>query len=260
LGLGPAQPTWAGLDPASLARSLAQASDLVGLSPARVKWTSRVLHCAKVIKLPLHSVYKHNMQRMKGERKERTCFRRRRCLQRWWILAYCFPLSSFCVHLSACSFCFLSSFWSREDDEEAGVLGICFEVFSFLCAGVSAEMKAMAGKILCVCWFPFLSFSLCIISFSGFLLWFWLSFLLWFFLPFYRDPVVCLQPVLPLQDCYFPRTRSWARDVVHDWIGFVADFQLPCWIGMEKTHDCSPATVPFRQKWEFSLWPLPLEI
>jgi hypothetical protein len=84
--------------------------------------------------------------------------------------------------------------------------------------------------------------------------------LLWFFLPFYRDPVVCLQPVLPLQDCYFPRTRSWARDVVHDWIGFVADFQLPCWIGMEKTHDCSPATVPFRQKWEFSLWPLPLEI
>jgi len=28
---------WAGLDPASLARSLAQASDLAGLSPARVK-------------------------------------------------------------------------------------------------------------------------------------------------------------------------------------------------------------------------------
>ena len=47
--------------------------------------TSRVLHCAKVIKLPSHSVYKHNMQGMKGERKERTCFGRRRCLQRWWI-------------------------------------------------------------------------------------------------------------------------------------------------------------------------------
>jgi len=68
--------------------------------------TSHVLHCAKVIKLPSHSVYKHNMQRMKGERKERTCFGRRRCLQRWWILAYCSPLSSFYVHLSACSFCF----------------------------------------------------------------------------------------------------------------------------------------------------------
>jgi len=32
LGLGPAQPTWAGLDPASLARSLAQASDPAGQS------------------------------------------------------------------------------------------------------------------------------------------------------------------------------------------------------------------------------------
>jgi len=32
LGLGPAQPTWAGLDPTSPARSLAQASD-----PARQK-------------------------------------------------------------------------------------------------------------------------------------------------------------------------------------------------------------------------------
>jgi hypothetical protein len=30
LGLGPAQPTWAGLDPTSPARSLAQASDPAG--------------------------------------------------------------------------------------------------------------------------------------------------------------------------------------------------------------------------------------
>jgi len=29
-GLGPAQPTWAGLDPANPARSLAQASELAG--------------------------------------------------------------------------------------------------------------------------------------------------------------------------------------------------------------------------------------
>jgi hypothetical protein len=36
LGLGPAQPTWAGLDPASPARSLAQASDLAGPHEARV--------------------------------------------------------------------------------------------------------------------------------------------------------------------------------------------------------------------------------
>jgi len=43
----------------------------------------------------------------------------------------------------------------------------------FFCAEMSAEMKAMAGTILCVCWFPFLSFSLCVISFSGFLLCFY---------------------------------------------------------------------------------------
>jgi hypothetical protein len=36
LGLGPAQPMWAGLDPASPARSLAQTSDPAGLHEARV--------------------------------------------------------------------------------------------------------------------------------------------------------------------------------------------------------------------------------
>jgi hypothetical protein len=34
-GLGPAQPMWAGLDPASLARSLAQASELAEQSNMR---------------------------------------------------------------------------------------------------------------------------------------------------------------------------------------------------------------------------------
>ena len=46
LGLGPAQPTWAGLDPASPARSLAQASDPAGQDA----------HIVKVIKLPSHCV------------------------------------------------------------------------------------------------------------------------------------------------------------------------------------------------------------
>ena len=36
LGLGPTQPTWAGLDPASPARSLAYASDPAGPHEARV--------------------------------------------------------------------------------------------------------------------------------------------------------------------------------------------------------------------------------
>jgi len=98
---------WAGLGPASLYFWAGPSSAHVGWAKSCTREvTSRVLHCAKVIKLPSHSVYKHNMQRMKGERKERTCFGRRRCLQRWWILAYCSPLSSFYVRLSACSFCF----------------------------------------------------------------------------------------------------------------------------------------------------------
>jgi len=37
-------------------------------------------------------------------------------------------------------------------------------VLGFFYAGTSAEMKAIAGTILCVYWIPFLSFSLCIIS------------------------------------------------------------------------------------------------
>jgi hypothetical protein len=45
-GLGSAQPTWAGLDPASPARSMAQASDSAGLQ-ARVVQTTRALHRAK---------------------------------------------------------------------------------------------------------------------------------------------------------------------------------------------------------------------
>jgi len=56
-GLGPAQPIWAGLDPANLAQSLAQASDLAGQKPnARVKQFHVCMNNAKVIKLPSHSV------------------------------------------------------------------------------------------------------------------------------------------------------------------------------------------------------------
>ena len=59
-GMGPAQPTWAGLDPASPARLLAQASNPAGQTKKKLKARvncSRVHeHCVKVIKLPSHSV------------------------------------------------------------------------------------------------------------------------------------------------------------------------------------------------------------
>ena len=55
-GLGPAQPIWAGLDPASPARSLAQASDPAGQKKdARVKQLHACMNSAKVIKLPSHN-------------------------------------------------------------------------------------------------------------------------------------------------------------------------------------------------------------
>jgi len=53
-----------------------------------------------------------------------------------------------------------------------------------------------------------------------------------------------------------PRTGLWAENVVTIGSALLPIFQLPCWIGMKKMHDCSPATVPFRQKWKYSLWPL----
>jgi len=62
--------------------------------------------------------------------------------------------------------CFLSPY----DDELRTVLaspsnsGFGFCVGFFFYVGTSAEMKVIAGTILCVYWIPFLSFSLCIIS------------------------------------------------------------------------------------------------
>jgi len=57
LGVGPAHPMWVGLDPASPARSLAQASDPAGQKPdARVKHLHACMNSAKVMKLPSHSV------------------------------------------------------------------------------------------------------------------------------------------------------------------------------------------------------------
>jgi len=57
LGLGPAQPIWAGLDLTCQAWSLAQASDPAG-KQARVNQLTRVLHSAKVINY-LRTILQH---------------------------------------------------------------------------------------------------------------------------------------------------------------------------------------------------------
>jgi len=54
---GPAKPMWVRLDPASPARSLAQAGDPAGQKPdARLKHLHACMNSAKAIKLPSHSV------------------------------------------------------------------------------------------------------------------------------------------------------------------------------------------------------------
>jgi len=83
-----------------------------------------------------------------------------------------------------------------------------------------------------------------------------------FFLPllcsaFYKAQRACLSNQSWLcRTVISPRTGLWAENVVTIGSALLLIFQLPCWIGMKKMHDCSPATVPFWQKWKYSLWPL----
>jgi hypothetical protein len=54
---------------------------------------------------------------------------------------------------------------------------------------------------------------------------------------------------------YLPRTRSWARDMVHDWI--CCRFSGLRLNRDEEDHTAlPPATTTFRPKDTFSLWPL----
>jgi len=67
-GLGPTQPTWAGLDPASPARPLAQASGPGWAKEveARVKLIHACMNSVKVIKLPSHCIW-HLLNADKGD-------------------------------------------------------------------------------------------------------------------------------------------------------------------------------------------------
>jgi len=161
----------------------------------------------------------------------------RRCLQRWWWLlptaSSGFPsvITCLCLSFSVFVFCVL-----------------CISGFNCcrVLVGCSVSGLIAAGSVGC----SVFGSSRCICSLV-FLLWFcppFLSFSLGVLLPFI-NPADCAPSVLPLQDCYLPRTRSWARDVVLDWIESVADFPA-CWIGMEKTNTTVlPAAATFRQQW-----------
>lgn len=76
-------------------------------------------------------------------------------LQCWWILARCFPLSSFCAHLPTCSFCFLSNF----EAEKVMKRPTCFELVLILGLSLSAGTKVIAKPILLSVLLLYFSFS-----------------------------------------------------------------------------------------------------
>ena len=138
---------------------------------------------------------------------------------------------------------------------------VCAFLFLFLCFVCSVFLGLIvAGCLWVVLFLGWLLLGLWVALFLGplgvYVLWFSCSgsalpsffFSLGVLLPFI-NPADCPPSVLPLQDCYLPRTRSWARDVVLNWIESVADFPA-CWIGMEKTNTIVlPAAATFRQQW-----------
>jgi len=115
--LGPVQPIWAGLGPASPATGPSQWPGWAK-SDARVKQFHACINCAKIIKLPSHSSCKlNNLKRQWMEENGLTCFWRwRGGLQRSGYTLVCIWLSLLF------SFCFC-------DDEGAGFL---FGFFFFL--------------------------------------------------------------------------------------------------------------------------------
>jgi len=147
--------------------------------------------------------------------------------QGWSVTPLCLSLL-FCVYIFGFIWCFFLVFYS--------VLGWCFR----------SSLYFFLSCVLCA--LLFLGWLLSFFSVGCSVFWVLSIPFLWFSPPFI-NPADCLSSVLPLQDCYLPRTRSWARDVVLDWIESVADFPA-CWIGMEKTNTTVlPAAATFRQQW-----------
>jgi len=184
-GLGPAQPTWAGLSLVGPARSLAQASDPAGPSQqeARVDWLHAcIVHSAKIINLPSHRATSHSKWMYKNESKMAYLFSRDGgdggsavpfvCSQPSLLLFLCF-----CARCSFSLFV-LPCFLSPCDEALRTVLASPFEFGSGFCVVFSLFF------FLCI-------FFLC---FAGFLPSVLLSFspcLALFFLSPARSPLLC---------------------------------------------------------------------
>jgi len=150
--------------------------------------------------------------------------------------------------------------WSIVSGTKPGLMFLFFSVFSFLFCFLCSVFL----WVNCSVFLGFLLLSGAVNCFiSGFL-----SLSLGVLLPFINFPADCLSSVLPLQDCYLPRTRSWARDVVLDWIESVADFQ-PVESGWRRrtrlfypqrrrfgSNGFHQQRRRFKQQWTFLFWSL----
>jgi len=104
------------------------------------------------------------------------------------------PIASFylppLLTLSAFSFFFLCNFWSQEDDEEVGLLGISFDSGFFLCLQGRKQWQNHYSSLCCPLIFP----SLSVFYFVWFVLSVWVLFFSGF--PFF-SLLLFLPPVFP---------------------------------------------------------------
>jgi len=268
-GLGPAQPIGARLDPASPAR-VTGPSQWPGWAKcgARVKWFQACIHCAKVIKLPSHSVlWSFNFKERKGMKSWRTCF--------WSGEDGCNAGGDFCLldtFTSTFPFCsythgllsFSSKFWDNEGTENEGA-GFCGYWFLGRFLQGWKQWQNQLSSLCCSSAFLLFQFVLCLPLFSGFFLWVLLQFfplVLYFFrqLPsccwgppfgfclslcsrfFIQSPpsfFFCLCSALPFIEpehaenpfpCSSIHERDHGQEIVVSW-PWIAGF-VSCWIGL----------------------------
>jgi len=217
-GLGPAQPIGAGLDLASPAR-VTGPSQWPGWAKcgARVKWFHACIHCAKVIKLPSHSVlWSFNFKERKGMKSWRTCF--------WSGEDGCNAGGNFRLldtFTSAFPFCscahsllsFSSRFWDNEGTENEGA-GFCGYWFLGRFLQRWKQWQNQLSSLCCSSAFLLFQFVLCLPLFSGFFLWVLLQFfpLVLYFSPwfcFFRLGLAWVFPRFLLQTPCFSSSVCW---------------------------------------------------
>jgi len=238
---------------------------------APVKHFHVCINSAKVIKLPSHCSNAIWTQKSKNKWK-RACLFLEIAKKAATLVGFdCFPFLAMVKKaairvwvrmLSVNNRWFGDQFFSCRDENRADPwLPSAF--LSFLCIYFLVYALFFFGFLLCFgLMFPFLTlyfFWLCLVCsvFLGWLLCFsglLLPLVLGFLFPFIETHSLPL--VSPaFAGLYLPRTRSWARDVVHYWI--CCRFSGLRLNRDEEDHTVlPPATATFRPKDTFSLWPL----